>query len=68
MYRGIAGQALKGIKEGERVVVEKTGRSLEGVLMPRTELGDEEHVVIKLDNGYNIGISVRGASIKKAGR
>lgn len=68
VYRGSAKQALKGITEGERIVVEKSGRILEGVLMPRTELGDDEHVVIKLDNGYNIGIDVRGARIKRAKR
>ncbi len=68
MYRGKAARALGGLKEGERIVVEKEGKRFEGVLMPRTELGDDEHVVIKLDNGYNIGINVGGAAIRKAGR
>lgn len=68
MYRGAAKQALKDIKEGDRVVVEKEGRHMEGVLMPRTELGDDEHVVIKLDNGYNVGISAKGANIRRAKR
>ncbi len=67
MYRGSAKKVLKDISEGERVIVEKSGRKFEGVLMPRTELGDDEHVVIKLDNGYNIGINVSGARIKRAG-
>ncbi len=67
MYRGSAKKVLKDISEGEKVIVEKSGRKFEGVLMPRTELGDDEHVVIKLDNGYNIGIDVSGARIKRAG-
>jgi len=66
VYRGIAAQALKDITEGERVIIEKEGRKFEGVLMPRTELGDAEHIVIKLDSGYNIGIHVQGAKIKRA--
>ncbi len=35
----------------------KTHRGLYiGILMPRYELSDENHIVIKLKNGYNIGI------------
>ena len=26
--------------------------------MPRSELGDEDHIVIKLDNGYNMGFQI----------
>lgn len=32
--------------------------------MPRSELGDEEHVVIKLDNGYNMGFHIDDISIE----
>ncbi|MCS4541980.1 MAG: Glu-tRNA(Gln) amidotransferase subunit GatD, partial [Euryarchaeota archaeon] len=34
------------------------GVTYEGILMPRSELGDDKHIVIKLDNGYNVGIEV----------
>ena len=27
-----------------------------GILMPRYESGDEDHIVLKLKSGYNIGI------------
>lgn len=38
---------------GDRISVERDGTSYEGVLMPSRRDG---YVVIKLDNGYNIGI------------
>ena len=38
---------------GDRVSVERNGTSYEGVLMPSRR---KDHVVIKLDNGYNIGL------------
>ncbi|RLG56567.1 MAG: Glu-tRNA(Gln) amidotransferase GatDE subunit D [Candidatus Hydrothermarchaeota archaeon] len=65
MYRGKAREFLKGISIGDRVRITKEGRSYEGFLMPRSELGDEKHVVIKLDNGYNIGINIKNATIER---
>jgi glutamyl-tRNA(Gln) amidotransferase subunit D len=57
-----------------RVVSEK--ETYEGVLMPRSVLGDASIIVIKLDNGYNVGVKYkkgmklellkRGKSIKFA--
>ncbi|MGV8174353.1 MAG: asparaginase domain-containing protein, partial [Methanothrix sp.] len=38
---------------GDRISIERDGTSYEGVLMPSRREG---YVVIKLDNGYNIGI------------
>lgn len=67
-YRGKAEKFLKGIGLGERIIIEKGDWSIEGILMPRSELGDEEHIVVKLDNGYNIGIAVEGASVKRSMR
>jgi glutamyl-tRNA(Gln) amidotransferase subunit D len=43
---------------GDRVRIESAGRIYEGIVMPRTELGDSEHVVIKLPSGYNVGVRV----------
>jgi glutamyl-tRNA(Gln) amidotransferase subunit D len=66
-YRGRALELLRqsGAKPGDRVKVEKGGRVYEGVLMPRSELGDDLHLVLKLPNGYNVGISVEGARLEK---
>lgn len=53
-------KALKGIKVGERISIVKDSQTYEGLLMPKTELGDENCIVLKLDNGYNIGIRFEG--------
>jgi glutamyl-tRNA(Gln) amidotransferase subunit D len=46
----------KKISVGDRVKVTKRKQSYEGLLMPRIALGDPSVLVIKLDNGYNVGI------------
>lgn len=46
----------KSLKSGDRVRVELDGKVLEGVFMPRPDLADKEHIVLKLPSGYNIGI------------
>jgi len=59
----------KEIKIGDRIRIKKGKESYEGILMPRIELGDNSCLIIKLDNGYNIGIkfdeSVRIELLKK---
>ncbi len=46
---------------GDRVSIEKDGAVHEGVLMPSRR---KDHVVIKLDNGYNIGLRVPESNLK----
>ena len=65
MYKGKALEALKGVDVGDRIKVTKGERAFEGVLMPRSELGDENHIVIKLDTGYNIGIGVKSIKVTR---
>ncbi|HZY47316.1 MAG TPA: Glu-tRNA(Gln) amidotransferase subunit GatD [Candidatus Bathyarchaeia archaeon] len=36
----------------------KSGEVFEGTLIPRSECSDKTHVVLKMKNGYNIGISL----------
>ncbi|MEM5801936.1 MAG: Glu-tRNA(Gln) amidotransferase subunit GatD [Candidatus Aenigmatarchaeota archaeon] len=56
----------KGISIGNRVRIIKKRAVYEGILMPKTEAGDPNTFVLKLDNGYNIGIRYeRGIQIKK---
>jgi len=38
------------------------GQTLEGLVMPRPSFGDPDVIVVKLDNGYNIGISAERIS------
>ncbi len=43
-------------KPGDRLEIETEDERFTGLLMERPELADDKHLVIKLDNGYNIGI------------
>ena len=58
---GYLGEALRalsqaGAKIGDRIKVKTSRRTVEGILMPRIRLGDRECIVVKLPNGYNIGV------------
>jgi glutamyl-tRNA(Gln) amidotransferase subunit D len=57
----------KKLRVGDRVLITKSGRKTEGLLMPQTESGDADTLVLKLDNGYNVGIELdKGARVKKS--
>lgn len=60
-YRGTLFKFLRQAKAsvGDVVRVRCDQAIYEGVLMPRSELGDEAHLVIKLRSGYNIGVRAR---------
>jgi glutamyl-tRNA(Gln) amidotransferase subunit D len=69
-YRGEALQALKKVKVevGDIVRIIKGDQTYEGILIPRSEYGDDKHIVIKMRSGYNIGIQVSPATkIEKIG-
>ena len=53
------------IKPGDRIKVEYSGVSIEGELMPKTEMGSPETIIVKLKSGYNVGVSSAGARITK---
>ena len=60
-YRGRARRRLEAL--GVRVwsdvrAANDAGSVFEGVILPRSETLDDEHVVIKLKNGYNVGLHV----------
>jgi glutamyl-tRNA(Gln) amidotransferase subunit D len=63
-YRGKALQILKkaGAEIGDVIRITKDKETYEGILIPRSEYGDEEHVVIKIKSGYNIGINITPAT------
>jgi glutamyl-tRNA(Gln) amidotransferase subunit D len=51
---------------GDRIRITGGGNFHEGLLMPRTELGDRDCIVLKMDSGYNIGIRlVKGITVEK---
>jgi glutamyl-tRNA(Gln) amidotransferase subunit D len=71
--QGYKGEALRLLKQAKakvgdvlRVIGEK--ETYEGILIPRSEYGDDKHIVVKLKTGYNVGISMTAATkIEKIG-
>ncbi|MEM3597206.1 MAG: Glu-tRNA(Gln) amidotransferase subunit GatD [Candidatus Bathyarchaeia archaeon] len=62
-FSGYRGEALEAIKKaraeiGDLLRITKDGEIYEGILIPRSEYGDERHIVIKLKSGYNIGVRI----------
>ncbi len=58
MYSKKIEEALtaKHVSVGDKIRLTTETEPLEGILMPRPEAGSNEIIIIKLDNGYNIGI------------
>ncbi|MEM2974343.1 MAG: Glu-tRNA(Gln) amidotransferase subunit GatD [Candidatus Micrarchaeia archaeon] len=48
--------AAAGASIGDTISITVEGKSYEGILMPRTEMGDINCIILKLKNGYNVGI------------
>ncbi|MGC8479291.1 MAG: Glu-tRNA(Gln) amidotransferase subunit GatD [Candidatus Micrarchaeia archaeon] len=46
----------KKLKVGDLLHIKNNNNELNGILMPRPDTGDDSIIIIKLDNGYNIGI------------
>jgi glutamyl-tRNA(Gln) amidotransferase subunit D len=60
-YEGRARARLEGFSVrvwSDVVATNDAGSTFEGVILPRSETLDDEHVVIKLRNGYNVGLHV----------
>jgi glutamyl-tRNA(Gln) amidotransferase subunit D len=70
-YKGEALSALKkaGCEVGDIIRVTSDGKVYEGILIPRSEYGDNKHVVVKLKSGYNIGVHMApNIKIEKVGK
>ncbi len=60
-YKGRARATLErlGVRVWSDVrITNDRGSSFRGVILPRSETYDDLHVVVKLDNGYNVGLHV----------
>jgi glutamyl-tRNA(Gln) amidotransferase subunit D len=54
------------IKVGDKIRVIKNKKTFEGILMPRIQMGNKHSLILKLDNGYNIGVKFeKDTEIKK---
>ncbi len=49
------------MQRGDRIRVERAGETYEGVLLPSST---REHLVVKLDGGYNVGIDRESANVE----
>ena len=70
-YKGEALSALKkaGCQVGDVIRVTSNGKVYEGILIPRSETGDGNHVVVKLKSGYNVGVHITPTvKIEKKGK
>ena len=70
-YKGEALSALKkaGCEVGDIIRVTSNGKIYEGILIPRSEYGDDKHIVVKLKSGYNIGVRITpNMKIEKVGK
>ncbi|MGI0100336.1 MAG: Glu-tRNA(Gln) amidotransferase subunit GatD [Candidatus Micrarchaeaceae archaeon] len=57
------------IEVGDRIMLTAKGIDMEGELMPSTEAGDPNIIVMKLKNGYNIGVEYpKGAKLKRTSK
>ncbi len=60
-YLGDAQKALNKakVKVGNRISIQTADNTFEGIVIPRAEIGaDDQHIILKLDSGYNVGIHV----------
>ncbi|HVP17067.1 MAG TPA: Glu-tRNA(Gln) amidotransferase subunit GatD [candidate division Zixibacteria bacterium] len=64
-YHGKVQEALKKVHAniGDILRISRENEIYEGILIPRSEYSDEKHVVVKLKNGYNIGVEITSETI-----
>ncbi|MDE1829207.1 MAG: Glu-tRNA(Gln) amidotransferase subunit GatD [Thaumarchaeota archaeon] len=65
-YSGYWGKCLEFLKKNQievgSLVKVRTDSTYSGILMPRYEHSDDRHIVLKLKNGYNIGLEIEKIS------
>ena len=63
IFQGYKGDALKILQQYQvrvwgTATIDTTRGVFEGTVLPRAENDDDQHIVIKIITGYNIGIDV----------
>lgn len=72
-YKGYKGPAKEkliqfNVKVWSDVIINTTKGEFEGIILPRSETGDSQHIVLKIRAGYNTGINIDSiTSIKELG-
>lgn len=65
-YKGICKEFLEScsLSIGDRVSIIKKDIKYKGMILNRAEGTDNKHLVLKLDNGYNIGVDITDAQVE----
>ena len=58
MYSKKALKLLEGMNFGDKIKVITSKTEYEGILMPSHDFSDPNTIVLKLDNGYNVGVLI----------
>jgi glutamyl-tRNA(Gln) amidotransferase subunit D len=72
-FQGYKGEALDVLKKYNtrvwgQAVVETTRGTFNGTVLPRAENDDDQHIVLKIPTGYNVGIDIKTiTSMKETG-
>ncbi|HPU23231.1 MAG TPA: Glu-tRNA(Gln) amidotransferase subunit GatD [Candidatus Kapabacteria bacterium] len=73
-YKGYRGRSLEVLQNFNAMVwsevyLETTDGTFDGIILPRSETADDQHIVLKLPSGYNIGLRAdKVQNIKILGR
>lgn len=65
-YRGSARELLElsEISIGDTIQIIKPDISYKGMLLDRVKDADDQHLVLKMDSGYNIGVNISDAQVE----
>jgi len=70
-YKGKASDALMeaGCQVGDIIRITDKERVFEGILIPRSETSTDDHIVVKLKSGYNVGVKLTSyTAIERVGK
>jgi glutamyl-tRNA(Gln) amidotransferase subunit D len=64
LFQGYKGEALELLKKYNvrvwgQATVDTTRGTFKGTILPRSENDDDQHIVMKIITGYNVGIDVK---------
>ena len=63
IFQGYKGKALEVLKKYNvrvwgKALIDTTRGEFKGTVLPRSENDDDQHIVLKIETGYNIGIDI----------
>lgn len=69
-FQGYKGESLEILKKYNtrvwgQAVIETTRGTFKGTVLPRAENDDDQHIVLKIPTGYNVGIDIRTITAMK---